>query len=90
MTLISLFSIFYNIHTFFQSHSYNTFIRRDSPGPLSISSSPVSSVGKTSMWCQAENSLNLAVMCLRKSGIRRTLTSVLDPDTLIPSPDPAF
>jgi hypothetical protein len=31
-----LFFIFYNIHTFIQSHSYNTFIRRHSLGPLSI------------------------------------------------------
>ncbi len=29
----------YNIHTFIQSHSYNTFIHRHSLGPLSISSS---------------------------------------------------
>ncbi len=34
-----LFFIFYNIHTFIQSHSHNTFIRRHSPGSVSISSS---------------------------------------------------
>ncbi len=50
-----LFFIFYNIHTFIQSHSYTTFIRRHSPGPLSIPSSHLSSVGKTSLWCRAEN-----------------------------------
>jgi hypothetical protein len=42
-----LFFIFYNIHAFILSHSYNTFIRPHSPRPLSISSSLVSSVGKT-------------------------------------------
>ncbi len=52
-----LFFIFYNIHTLIQSHSYNTFIRRHSPGSLSMSSSLVacSSGGKTSLWCRAEN-----------------------------------
>ncbi len=53
-TPLCLFFIFYNIHTF-QSHSYNTFIRRHLPRPLSISSSLESSVGKISLWCRAEN-----------------------------------
>jgi hypothetical protein len=34
------------IHSFIQSHSYNTFIHRHSLRPLSISSSLVCSVGK--------------------------------------------
>jgi hypothetical protein len=29
---------FYNIHTFIQSHSYDTFIRHHSPGSFSMSS----------------------------------------------------
>ncbi len=37
------------------SHSYNPFIRRQSPRFFSISSSPISSVGKTSPGCRAEN-----------------------------------
>ncbi len=37
------------------SHSYNTFICRLSPRFLSISSSLVSSVGRTTLGCQAEN-----------------------------------
>ncbi len=42
-----IFHIFITyIHTFIQSHSYNTFIRRHSLRPLSISSSLVSSVGE--------------------------------------------
>jgi hypothetical protein len=40
-----IFHTFYNIHPFIQSHLYNTFIRRHSLGPLSISSSLES--GKT-------------------------------------------
>ncbi len=51
--LFIYFFIFYNIHTFIQS--YNTFIRRHLPRPLSISSSLVSSVGKTPLRCRAEN-----------------------------------
>ncbi len=43
------------IRTFIQSHSYNTFIHRHSLGPLSISSSLESSVGRPSLWCRAEN-----------------------------------
>jgi hypothetical protein len=50
-----LFFIFYKIHTFIQSHSYNTFIHRHLLRPLSISSSLVCSVGNTSLWCRAEN-----------------------------------
>ncbi len=42
-------------HTFIASHSYSTFIRRHSPRFLSISSSLVSTVGKTSLGCQAKN-----------------------------------
>ncbi len=49
-----IFHIFYNIHTL-SSHSYNTFICCHSLGPLSISSSLESSVGRPSLWCRAEN-----------------------------------
>ncbi len=57
-TLFVYFSYFfmtYIIHTFVQSHLYNTFIRRHSLGPLSISSSLESSVGRPSPWFRAEN-----------------------------------
>ncbi len=37
------------------SFNHNPFIRRHSLKPLSISSSLVCSVGKTSLWCRAEN-----------------------------------
>ncbi len=36
VTLFCFFFIFYNMHTFIQSHSYNTFIHRHSLRPLSI------------------------------------------------------
>jgi len=51
----SLYFIFYNIHTFIQSCSCNTFFHRHSLRPLSISLSLVRSVRNTSLWCQAEN-----------------------------------
>ncbi len=55
-TLFVYFHVFkHTVHTSIPSHSYNTFIRRHSPGPLSISSSLLSLVGKTSLWCRAEN-----------------------------------
>ncbi len=44
-TLFCLFFIFYNIHTFIQSHSFNPIILRHSLRPLSISSLLVCSVG---------------------------------------------
>jgi hypothetical protein len=47
----------YNIHTFIQSHSFNTFIRRYSLRPLSISSSLVCSVGEPP--CSAEPRIEL-------------------------------
>ncbi len=43
------------LHTFIPSHSYSTFISGHSPRFLSISSSLVSSVGKTFLGCRAEN-----------------------------------
>ena len=46
------FFLFCNRHTYTYSI---TFIRHHSPGLLSISSSLVSSVRKTSLWCRAEN-----------------------------------
>ncbi len=52
-----IFHIFCNIQIFIQSHSYNTFIRRHSPGPLSISSLLASSVGKPP--CNAEPRIEL-------------------------------
>jgi hypothetical protein len=45
---------FFHIFQHTYIHSI-TFIRHHSPGLLSISVSLVSSVGKTSLWCQAEN-----------------------------------
>ncbi len=62
-----LFFIFYNIHTIIQSHSYKTFIRRHWPGPLSISSSLVSSVGKSSQWCRAENRTRACLAASRRA-----------------------
>ncbi len=51
-----IFHIFITyIHSFIQSHSYNTFIHRHSLRPLSISPLLVRSVGNTSLWCWAEN-----------------------------------
>jgi hypothetical protein len=49
------FIFFYNIYTLIQSRSYNTYFRRHSPGPLSISSSLESSVEKAFLWYRAEN-----------------------------------
>jgi hypothetical protein len=50
-TLFCLFFIFYNIH----SITFCTFIRRQPPWPLSISSSLGSSARKISLWFRAEN-----------------------------------
>ncbi len=47
-----LYFIFYNLHTFIESHSCNTFIHRHLLRPLSISLSFVRSVGNTSLWCR--------------------------------------
>ncbi len=56
-TLFVYFDIFYStVHTFIPSHSYSTFIRRHMPRFLSISSSLVSSVGKTSLWLSSRES----------------------------------
>jgi hypothetical protein len=49
---VFFFFLFYNRHTYIYSI---TFIRHHLPGLLSISSSFVSSVGKTFLWCRAEN-----------------------------------
>ncbi len=62
-----IFHIFYNIHTFIQSHSHNTFIRRHSLGPLSISSSLESSVGRPSLWCRAENRTRACLTASRRA-----------------------
>ncbi len=53
-----LFSIFYNIHTFIQSQSYNT---------VAISSSLVSSVGKTSLRRRAENRTQACLTAVRRA-----------------------
>ncbi len=66
-TLFVYFSYFYDIHTFIQSHSYNTFIRRHSLGPLSISSSLESSVGGPSLWCRAENRTRACLTASRRA-----------------------
>jgi hypothetical protein len=55
------------IHSF--SHSYTTFIRRHSPGPLSISSSLESSVGRPSLWCRAENRTPACLTASRRCNI---------------------
>ncbi len=57
-----LFSYFFI--TYKHSFNHNTFIRLHSLKPLSISSSLVCSVGKTSLWCRAENRTRA---CLRAS-----------------------
>ncbi len=62
-----LIFIFYNIHTFIHSNSYNTFIHRHSPGPLSNSSSLVSSVGQTTLWCRAENRTQACLPASRRA-----------------------
>ncbi len=61
------FSYFYDIHTFIQSHSYNTFIHRHSLRPVSISSSLVCSVGKTSLWCRTENRTRACLTARRRA-----------------------
>ncbi len=64
-------------HTYIQSFTHNTFIRRHSPWPLSMYSSLVNSVGKTFLWCRAENrtracrTASHAAPCLEP---RRTIT----------------
>ncbi len=69
-----LFFIFYNLHTFIQSHSYNTFIHRHSLRPLSISSSLLCSVGKTSLWCRAENRTRACLTASRRATYLSYLT----------------
>jgi hypothetical protein len=50
-----LFLFIFDFITYIHSFNHNTFIRSHSLKPLSISSSLVCSVGKTSLWCMAEN-----------------------------------
>ncbi len=59
-----LFFIFYTIHTFIQSHSYNTFIRRHSLRPLSISSSLVRAHRETTPRIELGPALQQAVALL--------------------------
>ncbi len=47
--------VYFDFITYIHSFNHNTFIRRHSLKPLSISSSLVCSVGKTSLWCRAGN-----------------------------------
>ncbi len=49
------FCLFWFFITYIHSFNHNTFIRRHSLKPLSISSSLVCSVGITSLWGRAEN-----------------------------------
>ncbi len=72
-----IFHIFYNIHTFIQSHLYNIFIRRHSLGPLSISSSLESSVGRPSNSYSGKNFKNGTFHC-----------SILNAAPLPPPPPP--
>ncbi len=58
-----LFFIFLYIHTF----NHNSFIRLHSLKPLSISSSHVRSVGKTSLWCRAENRTRACLTASRRA-----------------------
>ncbi len=60
-----------------------TFIRRHSPRFLSISSSLVSSVGKTSLWCPAENQTRAC----RTASRRTTNWATPHPDWATPHPD---
>ncbi len=50
-----------------QSQLYNTFIRRHLPRSLSISSSLVCSVGKTSLWCRAKNRTQACLTSSRRA-----------------------
>ncbi len=58
---------------------YCTFIHRHSPKFLSISSSLVSSVGKTSLWCQSENRTRACLLQADalQTELRRTLQTDL-------------
>jgi hypothetical protein len=77
-----IFENFYNAYTtFILSHSYSTFIRRNSLRFLSISSSLVSSVGKTSLGCRAEIELRPALQQANAlaTDLRRTLLTYSAP-----------
>ncbi len=81
-TLLVYFSYFITyIHTFIQSHSYNTFIRRHSLRPLSISSSLVCSVGEPP--CGAEPRIELGPALQQADALptelRRTILSYAAP-----------
>ncbi len=74
-------------HTFILSHSWNTYIRRHSPGPLSISSSLESSVGKASLWCRAENRTRACRTASRRANNWATphqflVINIVDPDCI--------
>ncbi len=67
-TLFVYFSYFITcIHSFIQSHSYNTIIHRHLLRPLSISSSLVCSVGKHLLWCRAENRTRACLTASRRA-----------------------
>ncbi len=59
-----LFFIFYNIQYIQSSNNTHTI---HSPRPLSISSSLVSSVGQTSLWCRAENRTRACLPASRRA-----------------------
>ncbi len=61
------FPVVEHIHTFIQSHSYNTFIHRHLLGPLSISSLLESSVGRPSLWCRAEKRTRACLTARRRA-----------------------
>ncbi len=59
--------VYFDFITFIHSLNHNTFIRRHSLKLLSISSSLVCSVGKTSLWCRAENRTRACLTASRRA-----------------------
>jgi hypothetical protein len=81
-TLFVYFSYFITyIHSFIQSHSYNTFIHRHSLRPLSISAQ----WGNTSLSCGAEARIELGPALPQADALptepRRTILSHAAPST---------
>ncbi len=63
----TLFCLLWFFITYINSFDHNTFIRRHSLKPLSISSSLMCSVGKTSLWCRAENRTRACLTASRRA-----------------------
>ncbi len=63
----SFLFIFIFFIKYIHSFNHNTFIRRHSLKPLSVSSSLVCSVGKTSLWCRAENRTRACLTASRRA-----------------------